>query len=56
MEKEYTLSWNSLFGFVLTNRRKNETPLSNAEAIKWSKKWNVATNLIAEKQLILFNQ
>ena len=51
MQKEYTLSWNSLFGFVITDSKKDETPLSNAAAIKWSKKWNVATNLIARKQL-----
>tara|TARA_R110000851_G_scaffold270817_1_gene423383 strand:- start:324 stop:491 length:168 start_codon:yes stop_codon:yes gene_type:complete len=51
MQKEYTLSWNSLFGFVITDSKKDETPLSNAAAIKWSKKLNVATNLIAQKQL-----
>jgi len=52
MENEYNLSFNLMFGFVLVNNRtRNEIPLSNAEAFKWSKKPYVSVNLDADKVL-----
>ena len=52
MENEYNLSFNQMFGFVLINNRtRSETPLSDAEAIKWSKKPYVSVNLDADKVL-----
>ena len=52
MENEYNLSFNQLFGFVLVNNRsRSETPLSDAEAIKWSKKPYVAVNLDAQDKM-----
>jgi hypothetical protein len=52
MENEYNLSFNQMFGFVLINNRtRNEIPLSDAEAIKWSKRPYVSVNLDADKVL-----
>ena len=52
MENEYNLSFNQMFGFVLVNNRtRSETPLSDSEALKWSKKFNVSVNLDAEKKM-----
>lgn len=52
MENEYSLVFNQMFGFVLTNNRtREEIPLSNSEAFKWSKKPYVAVNLDADKIL-----
>ena len=52
MENEYNLSFNLMFGFVLINNRtRNEIPLSNKEAFKWSKKPYVSVNLDANKVL-----
>ena len=52
MENEYSLVFNSIFGFVLINNRtRNEIPLSDAEAFKWSKKPYVAVNLDADKKI-----
>ncbi len=52
MENEYSLEFNQLFGFVLTNNRtRNEIPLSDGEAIKWSKRFNVSVNLDAKYKL-----
>lgn len=52
MENEYSLNFNSIFGFVLIkNRTKEEIPLSDAEAFKWSKKPYVAVNLDADKKM-----
>ena len=52
MENEYNLSFNQMFGFVLVNNRtRSETPLSDAEAIRWSKKPYVSVNLDADKVL-----
>ena len=52
MENEYNLSFNQLFGFVLVNNRtRSETPLSDAEAIRWSKKPYVSVNLDADEKL-----
>ena len=52
MENEYNLSFNLMFGFVLVNNRtRNEIPLSDGEAIKWSKKPYVSVNLDAERML-----
>ena len=52
MENEYNLSFNLMFGFVLVNNRsRNEIPLSDGEAIKWSKKPYVSVNLDADKVL-----
>ena len=52
MENEYNLSFNQMFGFVLINNRtRNEIPLSNEEALKWSKKPYVSVNLDADKKL-----
>jgi hypothetical protein len=52
MENEYNLSFNQMFGFVLVNNRtRSETPLSDAEAIRWSKKPYVSVNLDADEKL-----
>ena len=52
MENEYNLSFNQMFGFVLINNRtRSETPLSDSEALKWSKKPYVSVNLDADKVL-----
>jgi hypothetical protein len=52
MESEYSLKFNQLFGFVLIkNRTREEIPLSDAEAFKWSKKPYVAVNLDADKKI-----
>lgn len=52
MENEYNLKFNQLFGFVLINNRtRDEIPLSDAEAFKWSKKPYVAVNLDADKKI-----
>ena len=52
MENQYSLQFNQLFGFVLINNRtREEIPLSDKEAFKWSKKSYVAVNLIAEKKM-----
>jgi len=52
MENEYSLEFNQLFGFVLINNRtRSETPLSDSEAFKWSKKAYVAVNLDAQKRM-----
>ena len=52
MENEYNLSFNQMFGFVLViNRTRSETPLSDKEAIKWSKRRYVAVNLDAQKRM-----
>ena len=52
MENEYNLSFNQMFGFVLINNRtRNEIPLSDGEAIKWSKRSYVSVNLDADKVL-----
>tara|TARA_A100000172_G_scaffold25405_1_gene14828 strand:+ start:136 stop:360 length:225 start_codon:yes stop_codon:yes gene_type:complete len=52
MENEYNLSFNQMFGFVLVNNRtRSETPLSDAEAIRWSKKPYVSVNLDADKRM-----
>ena len=41
-----------MFGFVLVNNRtRSETPLSDAEAIRWSKKPYVSVNLDADEKL-----
>jgi len=52
MECEYSLNFNSTFGFVLIkNRTREEIPLSEVEAFKWSKKPYVAVNLDADKKM-----
>ena len=52
MENEYNLSFNQMFGFVLVNNRtRSETPLSDSEALKWSKHPYVSVNLDADKVL-----
>ena len=52
MENEYNLSFNQMFGFVLVNNRyREEIPLSDAEAIRWSKKPYVSVNLDADEKL-----
>ena len=52
MENEYNLVFNQLFGFVLVNNRtREETPLSDKEAFKWSKKFNVSVNLDADEKM-----
>ena len=52
MENQYSLQFNQLFGFVLVNNRtREEVPLSDKEAFKWSKKSYVAVNLQAEKKM-----
>ncbi len=52
MENEYNLKFNLMFGFVLVNNRsRQEIPLSDGEAIKWSKKPYVSVNLDAKKKL-----
>jgi hypothetical protein len=52
MENEYNLSFNLMFGFVLVNNRsREEIPLSDAEAIRWSKKPYVSVNLDADEKL-----
>ena len=52
MENEYNLSFNQLFGFVLVNNRtREEIPLSDSEAIRWSKKPYVSVNLDADEKL-----
>jgi hypothetical protein len=52
MENEYNLSFNQMFGFVVVNNRtREEIPLSDSEAIKWSKKPYVAVNLDADKKI-----
>ena len=52
MENEYNLSFNQMFGFVLINNRtRSETPLSDAEAIRWSKKPYVSVNLDAQDKM-----
>ena len=52
MESEYNLSFNQLFGFVLIkNRTREEIPLSDSEAFKWSKKPYVAVNLDAQDKM-----
>jgi hypothetical protein len=41
-----------MFGFVLVNNRtRSETPLSDVEAIRWSKKPYVSVNLDADEKL-----
>ena len=50
MENEYNLKFNLMFGFVLVNNRsRQEIPLSDGEAIKWSKKPYVSVNLDAKE-------
>ena len=52
MENEYNLSFNQLFGFVLINNRtREELPLSDKEAFKWSKKSYVSVNLDAQDRV-----
>jgi hypothetical protein len=52
MENEYNLSFNQLFGFVVVNNRtREEIPLSDTEAFKWSKKPYVSVNLDADKKM-----
>ena len=52
MEREYYLSWNSMFGFVLTNKRtKSETVLKEGEAFRWSEKSNVCVQESAQKRI-----
>ncbi len=52
MESEYNLSFNQLFGFVLIkNRTREEIPLSDSEAFKWSKKPYVSVNLDADEKM-----
>ena len=52
MENEYNLSWNSMFGFVLTRMRtKHETVLNEAEAFRWSEKSNVSVSESAQKRI-----
>ena len=52
MKREFTLSWNSLFGFVLINNyTRVETPLSDAEAFRWSDKSNVSVSGSANKRI-----
>ena len=52
MKREFTLSWNSLFGFVLINNyTRVETPLSDAEAFRWSEKSNVSVSGSANKRI-----
>ena len=52
MENEYNLSFNQLFGFVLINNRtREEIPLSDNEAFKWSKKPYVSVNLDAQDKV-----
>ena len=52
MENEYKLSWDSMFGFVLTkNRTKKETVLNEAQAFHWSDKSNVSVTESAQKRI-----
>ena len=52
MEKEYNLTFNSMFGFVLTKTRtKHETVLKEAEAFRWSEKSNVSVSRSAQKRI-----
>jgi hypothetical protein len=52
MENEYSLNFNSTFGFVLINNRtREEISVSDSEAFRWSKKFCVAVNLQADKKM-----
>ena len=52
MESEYNLDFNLLFGFVLINNRtREEIPLSDKEAFKWSKRPYVVVNLRADEKM-----
>ena len=50
--KEYTLIWNSLFGFVLIdNKTVTENIISEGEALRWSKKNNVGISMEADRRM-----
>ena len=49
---EYILVYAPLVGFILVNKRTmEETTISEAEALKWSKKNNVSISVNADKHL-----
>ena len=52
MKTDYTLLWNSSCGFVLVNNKTmDEIPLSDAEAFRWSTKFNVSVAGSADKRM-----
>lgn len=52
MNEEYILVYAPLMGFILINKKTmDETILSDAEALKWSKKNNVSISANADKHL-----
>ena len=51
-DEEYILVYAPLMGFILINKKTmDETILSEAEALKWSKKNNVSIRVNADKHL-----
>ena len=51
-DEEYILVYAPLVGFILVNKNTmEETTLSEAEALKWSKKNNVSISTNADKHL-----
>ena len=51
-DEEYILVYAPLMGFILINKKTmDETILSEAEALKWSKKNNVSISVNADKHL-----